>query len=190
MTILVRVIVVTFLGVGVASAALAQSAGGKAPGPAQMPQDPGVPIGCLLNPNCGPKLFVHPDGNIVTPQAPVDPVKGLPCLLDPKNCGNLLSVPARAALFQRSVTPEDVLTKGTTPGDFIPFPSPPPLAPSLAPSQPTASPSQCTASIIGANESARSAQQSPNDGANRHAALDVVVSAYATALGACQSLRR
>jgi hypothetical protein len=192
MTIFVRIIVVTLLSIGVASVALAQTPRGpKVTGPVQMPVDPGVPIGCLLNPNCGPKLFVHPDGKIVTPQAPVDPIKGLPCLLDSKNCGNLLSVSERVALFQRSVTPDDVAAKGAMPGDYIPFPSHSALAPqSIGPSQPPASPSQCTASIVGANESARSAQQPPNDSDKRRATLDVVVSAYTMALRACQPLKR
>jgi len=190
MNIFVRTLLAVIVGLGAAAGETsAQSPIARRTGPQEMPADPGIPIGCLLSPSCGPKLFTHPDGRIVAPQAPVDPGNGVPCLVDAKNCGNLLSVGGRQALFKRAVTPQDVATAGAKVGDYIPASPPPPLAPPSGGFEAIAA-SWCTASIVDAKESALRAQQSQNDQAMRGLKVGVAVNAYTNAVAACQPLRR
>jgi hypothetical protein len=190
MSYVLRLSIAAIVGLAAVSGqASAQSATAmRVPGGQQMPLDPGVPIGCLLSPSCGPKLFTHPDGRIVTPQAPIDPEKGMPCLLNPK-CGNTLSIGPRDVLFQRAMSPDDVITSGAKVGDYIPVESAPLLVQPAPPDRQRAS-KACTASVLGTKEAARNAQRPPNEGTSRRDALEVVVGAYKTAVAACQPVQQ
>jgi hypothetical protein len=134
---------------------------------------------------------VHPDGKLVTPHAPVNPAVGLPCLLNPQ-CNTQLDVGGRTALFQRPVSPDDVVHNGATIGDYIPFRPPGFVAPhslNAAPQMDVIR-SRCTASIIGARESANAAQKELGQAPEQRTAVDIVVGAYSIALADRSPLRR
>jgi hypothetical protein len=170
--------------------------------PSHQPVDPGVPIGCLLSPECGSSLFKHPDGQKVSVQAPVDPAKSVPCLLNP-TCSGALDLPAgRGALFSRQVTLDEVARHGAQIGDYITFNAgattrvgadtgvgraAAPRSTSFSlPSGSGAAP--CTTSLTQASEISEKASNLPPDIGTRRNSFNTVVTAYTEALKACGAL--
>lgn len=176
----------------IAAIVLALLAGGASAqtggrGPLEQPVDPPVPIGCLLSPSCGPNLFVGPDGLRVLPHAPVDPGRGLPCLLR-DDCSQQLGA------YRRAVTVDSVVQNGASVGDYLTLdqlrslrlaPTPRRAAPGAAPH------AECAASLIGADEVAkRAATSAPASSSEKQHGIAVVAQAYTSAMAACSDLRQ
>ena len=153
-----------------------------------MPNDPGVPIGCLLKPDCGPRLFTNPQ--IAAPQAPLDPGNGLPCLVNPQ-CRDVLG--PRNVLFQRAVSPNDIARNGVKLGDYIPSRSPRSKAPqSFSGRRLAESPAADCATLVvkAADTSQRARMFATDDLLSRRSQIEAVVSAYKMAVEGCKGLAR
>jgi hypothetical protein len=154
----------------------------------EMPVAPGVPIGCLLSPDCGGNLLASPDGTKFTIMSPVDQSKGLPCLVNPA-CFSALKLHGQTAIFAQETTIDQVANKGAKVGDYTPLPTTPPLS---IPTPPSSPPSNivlnCTQTVVSVEEASANARTAQSDVEAKHKALRNLELSYRAAVETCSKL--